>query len=223
MHPAHVLPPEHVSIGAGMSGQFAVETHVSELDPVAARVVHEAAFSPGLAPWVSGRMGIEGDLEAGLTYAGRSIRLDLRRAFELDGPTLSIGLGASGVLPKRRDDLGFRVGGGGGDLPILIGYRSDSEIFALWLGARGGFELLDGHLELDVDPTAPIDTPLVEDISGWHTYAGGLAGLRVGFRHVFAALELSAAMHWADGDVGAESATMRQFGLAPAGALIVKF
>jgi hypothetical protein len=168
-------------------------------------------------------MGIEGDYEAGLTYSGRTIRLDLRRAFDFGAPALSLGLGASAVLPRRRDELAFRIGGGGADVPLLFGLRSSADILSVWLGARGGFEYLQGSRELELGPDAPLGEPPVEDVSAWHGYAGGLAGLRVGFRHVFAVLEIDAAMHWAEGDVGSDSATVSQFGLAPGGALIGQF
>lgn len=223
MHPAHTLPADRVSMGAGFSSHFEVSSSVSELDPVAQQIVYEGAIAPGLAPWAAGRMGIEGGYEAGLSYSGRTLRLDLRRAFDFGAPALSVGLGASGVLPKRRDDLAFRVGGGGADVPLLFGLRSEADIFAVWLGARGGFEYLQGRRDLEVDPDAPIDDALTEDVAVWHGHVGGLAGLRVGFRHVFAVLEVDAAMHWADGDVGSEAATIRQFGIAPGGALIGQF
>ncbi|MBW2527988.1 MAG: hypothetical protein JRI23_27655 [Deltaproteobacteria bacterium] len=223
MHPAHPLPPDRVSMGAGFSSQFAIDSTTSDLAPVAQQVVHEGMFAPGLAPWAGGRMGIEGDYEAGLTYSGRTIRLDLRRAFVFGAPALSLGLGASGVLPKRRDDLAFRAGGGGADVPLLFGLRSSADIFALWLGARGGFEYLQGSRDLELAPDSPIDGPTSEEISAWHGYVGGLAGLRVGFRHVFAVLEVDAAMHWADGDVGPDSVSVRQLGIAPGGALIGQF
>jgi hypothetical protein len=65
--------------------------------------------------------------------------------------------------------------------------------------------------------------PVTEDVSGWHQYVGGVAGVRLGFRYLFAVLEIDAAMNWASGDVGAQSAALRAFGLAPAGALVGRF
>jgi hypothetical protein len=172
---------------------------------------------------VAARLGLDEGFEAGLGYTGRSLRLDARKAFELGGPTISAGLGASFVVPKRNDELGFRVGGGGADLPLLIGFRSDADIFAGWLGARGGFEWLDGQRDLEVEPSAPLDTPTAEDVSGLHGFVGGLLGLRVGFRYVHAVLEVDAAMHWVSGDVGPESVAVQQFGLSPSGALVGHF
>jgi len=218
-----VLPPDEVTIGAGFSSQFRVGPAISEADPVAERVLDEAAFSPGLAPWVAARMGLDSDFEVGLTYTGRTARLDLRHAFDLGAPTLSIGLGASGLLPKRHDDLGFRVSGAGGDLPILLGLRSSGDVFAGWIGARGGFEILDGSHDLPSGPDTAVLAPVTEDVKGWRTFAGGLVGLRVGFRHIFGAIELDGAMHWAKGTVGPTEVSFHQFALSPAGALIGQF
>lgn len=223
MHPAHALRPQQVALGAGFSGQFAVDTTVDEADPVVEQVLEEGALSPGLAPWAAGRMGLDYDFEAGLTYSGRTLRLDARRAFDFGAPALSIGLGASAVLPKRRDEFAFRVSGAGGDLPLLFGLCSSSDVICAWIGGRGGFEILEGQRDLDIDPAAPLDTAVAEEISAWHAYAGGLVGLRVGFRYVFAVLELDGAMHWAGGEVGLASGSLRQFGLSPAGAIVGRF
>ena len=223
MHPAHPMAEDDVTFGAGFSGTVPITPEIDATN-TEERVVEEGAFAPGLAPWVGGRVGLDGQFDAGLTYTGRSIRVDGRYATLLgDGPgAVSIGLGASGLLPKRKDDLGLRVGGFGGDVPILLGYMSDADIYSAWIGARGGAEFLNGERELDPDPLDP-DLPPAQDISGWHAQAGGLIGLRIGFRYVFAVLELDAAMHWASVDVGDTTITINQFSIAPAGALVIKF
>ena len=224
MHGAHVLAPDQMAVGAGFSSEFRFTPTKTEADPLAERMLDESVLSPGLAPWVSARLGFENDFEAGLTYTGRTVRLDLRHAFALGEPTaLSLGLGASGVLPKRRDDIGIRVGGGGADLPILLGWRSSADILALWIGARGGFEVVEGEHQLAVAVDASTAAAVTEKVTGWHEYVGGLAGVRVGFRYLFAVLEVDAAMNWTNGDVGTESATLRAFGLAPAGAIVGRF
>ncbi len=223
MHPAHALDAGQVTVGAGFSGQTAVSPLSEGVAKTSEQVLDDAAFSAGLAPWVGARFGFDGAYEAGLTYTGRTLRLDARRAFDLGLPTLSVGLGASGVLPKRRDELGIRVGGGGGDLPILLGFRSRGDVYSIWLGARGGFELLGGRRVIESDPGSPTSEELIEDISAWHAQVGGLVGVRVGFRYIFAVFELGAAMHFASGEIGAESADIRQFGLSPAGALVLRF
>jgi hypothetical protein len=224
MHAAHTLEPGQVTVGGGFAGQLQIDGSSLETEQIRDRALEEAAVSPGLAPWVSARLGVEDQLEAGLTYTGRSARVDGRYAFTLgESGALSLGLGASGLLPKRRDDVGLRVGGFGGDVPVLIGWRSKADIYSLWLGARGGAELLNGQrdvpAELSPDPAAPTS----EDVDGYHAQIGGLLGMRVGFRYVYAALELGAAMHWAEADIGPETLTLSSFALSPSGALIGLF
>jgi hypothetical protein len=115
------------------------------------------------------------------------------------------------------------VFGGGGDVPLLIGVKSASDLYAIWFGPRGGFEFLSGRLQLGKDTTAS-----VFDVQARHYYGMLVAGLRVGFRHVHVAIELDAGYHRVDGSFktssGAESSThVQQISLTPAGALEVSF
>jgi hypothetical protein len=106
MHSAHVLAPEQMEVGAGFSSEFRLAPTKTEADPLSERMLDQIAFAPGLAPWVSARLGFEDQFEAGLAYTGRTVRLDLRHAFTLGEPTaLSLGLGASGVLPGAEGSI----------------------------------------------------------------------------------------------------------------------
>jgi hypothetical protein len=221
MYGAHALAPGEVTLGAGFSG------NVPPVQPSALaddeQAVFEGALGPGLAPFVAARVGVSDSFDAGLGYTGRTVRLDGRYSFALPRSfALSLGLGASGVLPRRHDELGSRVWGFGGELPLLLGWRSSADVYAVWLGARGGAERLRGQRERAADPLAP-DTIEVESLDGRHLYAGPVVGMRVGFRYLFAALELDAAMHWAEGDLGGRAVSAAQWELAPAGALIARF
>jgi hypothetical protein len=219
LHPAHVLPPGEVRAGAGLSGQIALLSAPATSSPAAknASQIEELAVAPAIAPWVSGRMGLEGDNEGGLTYSGRSIRLDARHAFALGGPTLSLGLGASAVRPGRGVD-GINVYGGGIDVPVLFGLKSTSDLYAIWLGPRAGIELLKGSL---VDSNQGAGKAV--DVAARHVFAGFVAGVRAGFRHVHVALELDGAYHRADGWVAGATLGRNQFTLTPAGALLIDF
>ena len=160
MHTAHALPEDEVTVGAGFSGSINVASPELGPENEAEAAVEEGSVSPGFAPWVGGRLGLGGEYDAGLLYTARSIRADLRRSFpfgEDDSLAFSVGLGASGLLPKRRDDLGVRIGGFGGDIPFLFGYRSDADIYSFYLGPRLGIEYLNG--QRDLPPPIPSTPP----------------------------------------------------------------
>ncbi|NUP14414.1 MAG: hypothetical protein HOW73_50940 [Polyangiaceae bacterium] len=226
MHPAHTLSPGRVSMGAGVAGHIgALDAAEVTTDDKTEPVLEDFAVAPGVAPWAAGRIGIEGDNEAGLTYAGRSFRLDFRHAFNIEPLWLSIGAGGSALIPRRRDsdsDLGSAYGGGF-DVPVLFGWVSDAELYSVWFGPRGGFEYLQGEvLESEVFASGRDDTFI--PFSGKHGFVGGLLGARVGFRSFHVALELDVAYHFADGtfgEGGGFDASLGQLTISPAGALLL--
>lgn len=235
LHSAHALAPGVVSIGAGLSGQVA-------LKPIAAGPVvsatndvslQELGVAPGVAPWASGRMGVQGDNDFGITYAGRALRLDGRHSFTIGKrAAISLGLGASAIMARRPSDGGAVSGvyGGGADVPLLIGWKSAGDIYSIWFGPRGGFEIMGGSLAFGgagAEPSTP-DVPLVYSVHARHFYGMLVAGLRVGFRHVHVAIELDAAYHHVAGtfqpEGGAKTSTnVQQISITPAGALEVSF
>jgi hypothetical protein len=223
LHGVQVVPSNTVTFGAGFSGSVVPLDTSGQGDASDRERVEAASVSPGLAPWVGARLGVGGGYDLGLTYTGRLARFDARRVLSLSQAVdLSLGLGASGVLPRRIDSVGMNVSGFGGDLPLLVGWRSAGDIYAVWLGARGGGEALRG--QRDLASSVPVGAgPGVEPVSGWRAYAGGLLGLRVGFRHVHALLELDASMQWVEADLGSRHVTLQAFTLAPAGALVARF
>jgi hypothetical protein len=123
MHPAHTLPVNTVTLGAGVSGHFLAGSGRGDIDAAVESApqpgqavtpddeprflqggVAQALFSPGVAPWVGARVGLGYTTEAGATYTGRSARIDARHAFEGDDLALSVGLGASGRLVRPGSD-----------------------------------------------------------------------------------------------------------------------
>lgn len=240
LHPAHVLRPGNVSLGAGLSGDMIVagamaappEAGASAGDPAATegaarRKLSEITVSPGVAPWASARVGIEGRNEAGLTYTGRSLRLDGRHAFPIGEAALSLGLGASALFagdpgPSAGPSAeGSDVYGAGIDVPLLLGFRSDADLYALWLGPRLGLELLGGEVRLPAAGSATRG-PLV-DASGKHLRLGFVLGVRAGFRHVHVALEATATYHHATGEIAGAPVALDQGTVAPGGGLTVTF
>jgi len=188
---------------------------------------------PAVAPWVSGRVGFESLMEAGLTYTGRSVRLDGRHAFEWGRVALSAGLGASAVLsgptgdktagtPARPEgSTYFEVAhprGFGADLPLLIGWQDSSQIVTVWTGPRGGFERLTAEVSLTLPSPARRG-----DLSIGRWYWGWLVGFAVGFRHVHGAIELCAYQQAVHGNVLGTDVSVTGITVAPAAALLATF
>jgi hypothetical protein len=263
LHPAQTLPVDTVSIGAGVSGHFGssgVNTAINNgqaaasqplADPATAKayaegVLAQALIAPGASPWVSARAGLAGNNEAGLTYTGRSLRLDGRHAWDLSEDwALSVGLGASGILlrpdrnpPESVSTAGTpgssqaefepSAGGFGADVPVLFGYRLLEGFGDVWFGPRLGFEHLSGSLELN--PSAPASAQL--DLSGNHFWGGLVAGFSLGIPPLWLRFELATAYHHVSGELTpSDSADQLHFGaseasgwtFSPSGAIVGKF
>lgn len=234
LHPAHVLRPGVVSAGAGVSGQVALAPRAQaapqpgsaagSVEASAPVELERMTVAPGVAPWIGGRVGIAGDNEAGLTYTGRALRIDARHAFSLGKPTLSVGLGSSAVFGRRpgSGDDGSSVYGGGLDLPVLLGFHTTADLYALWFGPRLGIELLRGRLQEQAAPEPGAAVELAE-VSARHFQLGFVLGARAGFRHLHVAVEVGAAYHRADGTVGAADLSLEQATITPGGALFITF
>jgi hypothetical protein len=263
LHPAQALPADTVSFGAGLSGQFASASADRAIDrgraaaggplgePATARayaegVLTQALVGPGISPWVSARVGLPQGTEAGLTYTGRSIRLDGRYVHSLAGAwALSVGLGGSALLldpdssaPGTEPmgeapaggaaEFGLNAKGWGGDIPVLIGYQPLDGFVDVWTGARVGFEHISGNLRSrGDDPTQPRF-----DAEGNHLWAGALAGFSLGVPPIWLRFEVAGTFHRLSGSVTSPSAEPGpSFGeldatgwsLAPSGAILGKF
>ena len=223
MHPAHVLPPGNVTVGAGVAGQVGGVSLTTSNGSKNALTAEELSVAPGVAPWANGRIGITGDNEASLTYSGRSLRLGVRHAFPLGKLHLSTELGGTAVLPRTRsDDEVTQAFGGGADVPILLGWTSDAELYSLWGGPRAGFNLLSGQvLPSLVDNADPAGDPIPFDGTTWSV--GGVVGARVGFRTFHAVLEMGVAYLRADGTFGEVEVGFDQLVITPGGAFNVSF
>jgi hypothetical protein len=263
MHPAQTLPVDSVSVGAGVSGQFGSSAVNDAIDrgrsaagqsldvPAAAHsyaegVLTEALLAPGASPWVSARVGLPENTEAGLTYTGRSLRLDGRYALELSEQwTLSLGLGAMGLLltPERsrprfdpttdtqtnaRAEFEPSAKGWGADLPVLLGYRLWEGFGDVWLGPRLGFEHLTGNLRLERGDPASLRI----DVAGTRLWAGLVAGFSLGIPPLWLRFELSSTyqrlsgtLKPAEANSGLDFDTLEASGwtFSPSGAIVGKF
>jgi hypothetical protein len=237
LHPAHVLRPGVVTVGAGLSGEAALPSRIrveaggapgEPAEPLTAgeqAEINELTVAAGIAPWVGARVGIAGSNEAGLTYTGRAIRVDGRHAFSLGVPSLSVGLGAAALIAQRpgegRD--ASSVYGAAFDVPVLLGFRSRGDLYALWFGPRAGFELLRGKLARSVEVEPGVFDLEFVDVSAQHLEIGFVLGVRGGFRHVHVAIEAGAAYHRANADLGGSALALEQATLTPGGALLITF
>jgi hypothetical protein len=227
-HPAHVLHQGKVTLGAGVAGTIVAGPSASAADPSAVRL-QQLAVAPDVSPWVSARAGLGSGFEAGLSASSRAIRLDARHAFESDRLAMSIGLGASALLAARPtgganggDASG--VYGGGFDVPVLVGWRSSADLYAVWLGPRVGADFFSGQIDAGPDG--------LPGVSGHHLHYGGVLGLRAGLRHVYGVVEVEGAYHQAGGTftfsqqsgvISSRSLDLGGWTVAPSGALVVSF
>ena len=168
------------------------------------------AAAPGVAPFAAARVGLGNHNEAGLSYSGRSLRLDGRHAFEWESVAFSLGLAGAGVLARAGDrpedgpsgsDRGLRtaeltsVRGYGLELPLMFGYRSSADVVMLWAGLRGGFER-DSFDAVLVDWP---DTPLATSGAASRFWGGGLVGFAVGLPPIQVRTEVNVAYETVQG------------------------
>src|SRR5580704_6396543 len=113
LHPAQTLAAGDVQATAGFSGNIATAGFANAItnaqveatasgdtvsqpgtDPTYAKgALVAASIGPGLAPFGAARVGAGAEVEGGIAYTGRAIRIDLRRSFDLS-PTWALSVGA---------------------------------------------------------------------------------------------------------------------------------
>lgn len=260
LHPAHTLPEGDVAFAAGTSGRLALgglrdadeALDAAAAEPGGARSESERArfvegaiarfaVAPGVAPFVSARVGLGHHNEGGFTYTGRGVRLDGRHAFEWPNLALSLGAALSGALARPGDqpeqhigdgpgaDTGLRtvsltsLNGYGLELPVLFGYRSSADVVKLWAGLRLGIE----HDSFDLTLVETPDSPVGSRGSATQLWGGGLAGFSVGLAPIEVRVEVDAAYARVHGHVltygGELSGTVAGWSLTPAMAISAKF
>jgi len=243
LYPARTLPTGDVRLSGGMSGSFVVGSLANEVaaarteaghdssvpgppgsDPTYARgAIILAAVAPGLAPYVAARVGIGDRFEGGVAYTGRAAHIDVRRSFDWDRVSLSVGLGLEMPLYGDPDtstlpqvDLSS-VHGYGADVPVLIGWESDARLYMLWAGLRAGWDHVDIGALTTEPGAATVTSPVT--LSADRFYGAGVVGVAGGFRHVHVALELDVAYQEVHGTFNATTVSLAGVSMAPAGAL----
>jgi hypothetical protein len=229
LHPAHPLPPDTVSFGAGLSGQFASNAAEAIIDrgraaaagpftdPATARAYAEGALTqallgPGISPWISARVGLPYSLEAGLTYSGRALRLDGRHVIPWgDEWALSIGLGASALL-LHPDSSGLDEAPDGAP-------SSEAEFGLDASGWAGDIPVLVGyqfgnfvelwfgaragfeHISGELSSSAADPAAPRYEASGNRIWGGALTGFSLGIPPVWLRFELAGTYHHLSGNV----------------------
>jgi hypothetical protein len=166
--------------------------------------------------------------EGGIAYTGRAVRLDVRRSFDLSSHwAASLGAGGTAEIYGHDPagtvaavDLG-QLRGWGADVPLILGYTSDAELYMLWFGARTGWEHVDVG-KPGVQGTAS-GTPPSFALSATRVWGGGLVGLAVGFRHLHAAIELDCSYASVSGAYNATRVQVTGTTVVPASAVWWRF
>ncbi len=250
LHPAHSLPSGHASGTVGASGHFLLGAADEAIDSVdaegaalegeagertAAGVAASVLGEPGVAPYLSARLGVTDDIEAGVAYSGRSARLDGRYTTRERHLAYSGGLAVEWVLAHPSEDAAggasmsptldgvdpSGVSGWAISLPVLVGYRSDAELVQLWGGVRGRYERASGEVTFTAEQ-AP-----TSDLSAHAVSAEALVGLAVGLPPIWVAAEVSVGYLNVHGELStsgsSSSAGVDGVTVTPAGALIARF
>lgn len=233
LHPARALPAGSVRATGGFSANVAVggladavRGATNEVTANAGAAGTDSAYAqgalvaasiaPGLAPVVAARVGLGQGFEGGVAYSGRAVRADVRRSFDLSLHwALSAGAGGTAAVAGRQQGIALpnvdvaALHGWGADVPLLVGYESDGQLYSVWLGARAGWE----HVDISAAGAGPAT------LSATRFWGGGLLGLAVGFRHVHVALELDASYAHIAGDYGGLHTSVQGATLSPASAV----
>jgi hypothetical protein len=249
LHPVQTLGPGEVRASAGFSANVATAPLADALRDATKEAATSqgsvsslgrdqtylkgalvaASVGPGLAPFASARVGLGNHWEGGLAYTGRAVRADMRRSVDLSPQwAFSFGAAGSAVLYGRQagDALpGFdltQLHGWGADMPVMIGYSSDGDLYMVWLGARGGWEHVDVGPVRSVPNAAMLGAPPIS-LSATRFWGGGLVGVAAGFRHIHVAMELDVSYATIAGDSGDTHAQVAGVMLTPSSALWWQF
>ena len=256
LHPAQVLPSGATSLSAGLGSQWvggqasraveearaATAAGVSVTEVPTASAVAAALWPPGLFPWVSMRLGLGVESEAGVAYTARRARIDARHAFLYGRWALSIGAGAgvglahassttsngSTTFGASEPIAGIDTSGARSvafDTPVIVGWHSAADIARIWFGLRPSYEHNYGYLTFNAQSGLLLASR--SDLSADVMTLGGLVGLAMGLRPLFIALELGfgesrahGSMSGSPGGPAGGSASLAAFSLTPAAALI---
>lgn len=243
---AHFAPPD-AQRAIDRTSQASVDERAQDEQAAVDGALAQTLSAPGLAPWFSVRAGLMEATEGGISYTGRRARADLRYAYVMDQTAFSVGGGATGIMPALGADPptqacdspdycpdpivddsyseipGIDTGstsGWGLDIPLLVGWRSEPQLFAFWTGLRARFEQISGEIRYETGAG-----PRTAHAEGDRWVFQGVVGFSVGVKPIWALFELSPAYERLSGNVNLESGVMgtrlEGFSFSPAIALMI--
>jgi hypothetical protein len=209
--PAHPLAAGRAELALGSAAAFPVNLPKNS----ALRAPARAITAAGVVPWISPRVGLPADNEVWGLFSGGSAGIGARHAWHLDENfALSVGLeGAWLNLEAPKGESPAVAKGWQAGIPVAFGWRSDTDLVAGWVGARGRYLATDARLGTD--------RGTLDDVA-----IGGLLGLSVGVHPIWARVELSADWHSVDFERTTPAPASHTFGLltlTPAAALGLRF
>lgn len=182
-----------------------------------------ATSGSDVTPWLNVGVGLGRGTEIAFTYLGNWLRLSGRWATWNKTTTLSIAAGLSGRYGLSAEVSGSGVNasdlyGWGADVPVVVSYRSDSDVILAWGGLRGRFLRQWGQISAVAVPATHVSA------DQWR--AGAVLGVAAGFRPVWAAVEIAADRVFLNGWAGnpASAATSAGYwSLTPSAALLFRY
>jgi hypothetical protein len=171
------------------------------------------AETGGVSPLVTTRYGVDDEVDLGLRLFGSSGQIEGRLGFRLNDQLRLIGSIAPylGWLPLRdsttdQKGRGFRYGV---DTPWVLAFSAGG-IYEAWTGLCFSVDGASGSLDEDGDESS---------FSGFRLRPGALIGFAVGFRRLYALIELTVNREWWWLEQNSSESELSGFSLTPAFAL----
>ncbi len=219
MRPVHPLHAGEARAVGGVAAAFGPSKQQPDAPHRAASdAVASLSVPRGLTPFASLQLGLGNGYEGDVGYDGRSLRAGGRKGWSKRSWAATVGAGASTLVsPHEREEPALAGAHGFGvDVPAVVGWQSEGGLYAVWLGARGGYDRANASGLFD--PTAL----RLNDLTASRFYAGGVLGLMAGSPPFNVGLEIGFTHHWVAADVGDTHFSQRIVTWTPAAALLIR-